>query len=385
MLGAACAALAAPEQGSAPRGPTIRLDHQAGAKATFDVADLGARVLADLAKANREPGQWTDLFAVYVDNGQAERKDQPPVLGSYRVEDGVLRFEPRFPPAPGLRYRAVFNPAQLPKPANPKAEPVVAEFTIPKPAAAAPTVVEMVYPTRDKLPENLLKFYLHFSAPMSRGEAYRHIRLLDAAGKPVESPFLELGEELWDPQGKRFTLFIDPGRIKRGLKPREDIGPVLEAGKRYTLEIDHAWSDAQGNPLKETYRKAFRAAAADEDPPDPKTWKVQPPPAGTSKPLTVTFPEPLDHALLQRLLWLTDARARKVSGTMTVSDEETRWDFTPEQPWRAGTYSLVVDTALEDLAGNSIGRPFEVDVFQPIQHAVKARTVTLPVIIEAGR
>ncbi|MCL6608417.1 MAG: hypothetical protein K6T74_10025, partial [Geminicoccaceae bacterium] len=86
------------------------------------------------------------------------------------------------------------------------------------------------YPTSDQLPENQLRFYIHFSAPMSRGEAYARIRLLDSAGKPIDAAFLELGEELWDPSGKRFTLLIDPGRIKRGLRPREDLGPVLEAG-----------------------------------------------------------------------------------------------------------------------------------------------------------
>ena len=87
-----------------------------------------------------------------------------------------------------------------------------------------PTVVTQVYPTSDKLPENQLKFYLHFSAPMSRGDSYKHIQLLDEKGKAVELPFLELDEELWDPAGKRFTLFFDPGRIKRGLKPREEVG-----------------------------------------------------------------------------------------------------------------------------------------------------------------
>src|SRR5207244_1417841 len=118
--------------------------------------------------------------------------------------------------------------------------------------------------TTNRLPENQLKFYLHFSAPMSRGESYRHIQLLDAAGKPVESPFLELDHELWDPEGKRFTLFIDPGRIKRGLKPREDLGPVLEEGKRYTLVINRAWTDAEDNLLKETYRKTFTVGKPDE-------------------------------------------------------------------------------------------------------------------------
>ena len=104
-----------------------------------------------------------------------------------------------------------------------------------------------VYPSRDLLPENLLQFYIFFSAPMSRGEAYRRITLLDiATGKIVDAPFLELDEELWSPDGTRFTLVFDPGRIKRGLKPREEVGPVLEAGKSYSLVIDRQWLDALG-------------------------------------------------------------------------------------------------------------------------------------------
>src|SRR5262245_1541446 len=172
------------------------------------------------------------------------------MLGSYAVEGEVLRFEPRFPLAPGVRYRAVFDPSKLPGRTG-KADLVAPEFTLPKPKTI-PAAVEQVYPTRSKLPENQLKFYIHFSAPMSQGEAYHHIRLLTASGKEVCSPWLELGEELWSPDGKRFTLFIDPGRIKHGLKPREDLGPVLEEGKTYTLVIDRAWTDANGNPLRET-------------------------------------------------------------------------------------------------------------------------------------
>jgi hypothetical protein len=238
-------------------------------------------------------------------------------------------------------------------------------------------VVEHVYPSKDTLPENQLKFYLHFSAPMSRGEAYRHVRLLDAHGKAIDLPFLELDEELWDGAGKRFTLFFDPGRIKRGLKPREEVGPALEEGKRYTLVIDRAWPDAEGEALKQPYRKSFRVGPPDDNPPDPTTWKLRPPAPGTRAPLVVTFPKPLDHALLHRLIWVTDSQGRKVPGTPAVADEETRWRFTPLQTWAAGTYHLVIDTRLEDLAGNTIGRPFEVDVFRPVQREVKTEAVRL--------
>src|SRR5437762_8966838 len=98
---------------------------------------------------------------------------------------------------------------------------------------------------------------------MRRGHIYEHIRLLDHAGKDVELPFLEINEELWNPDMTRLTLFIDPGRIKRGVKPLEEVGPALENGKRFTLSIDSAWQDAQGQPLKAGFQKTFRVGPTD--------------------------------------------------------------------------------------------------------------------------
>jgi hypothetical protein len=87
--------------------------------------------------------------------------------------------------------------------------------------------------------------------------------------------------------------------------------------------------------------------------------------------------------MLQRALWLVDAEGRRLAGRIAVTDEETRWHFTPERPWTPGAYRLVVDTALEDLAGNSIAKPFEVDVFRPIERQVRTRTVALPFTVSA--
>src|SRR5438128_8167014 len=112
---------------------------------------------------------------------------------------------------------------------------------------------------------------------MASGGAYRHVHLLNAKGKEVEAPFLELDEELWSPDFRRFTLYFDPGRIKRGLKPREDVGPVLEEGKSYTLLIDRDWNDAQGNPLRESFRKTFTVGPPDDEAIDPQKWKIYAP------------------------------------------------------------------------------------------------------------
>jgi hypothetical protein len=355
--------------------PSIRL---ASSGKSVDVVGIPADDLVALSRLAPNSDAWLKILAVSLDKNDTTL---PPMLGAYRVDGTTLRFEPRFPFVPGVVYRVVFDSSQIP--GNKVRQRVQVKLQQPKPAPTTPTVVERIYPTATRLPENQLRFYVHFSTPMSQGEIYRHIQLLDAADKPVDSPFLEIDQELWDPAGKRLTLFIDPGRIKRGLKPREDLGPVLEAGKRYTLVIDRAWTDAEGNPLKEPYRKPFRAGPPEEKAIDPKQWRVQPPDAGGREPVTVLFPAPLDHALLQRLVWVEDDSGRKIAGTVTVGVAETRWQFVPADPWPAGTYRLVADTRLEDRAGNSIARPFEVDVFRPVEREVKTETVKLPFVVPA--
>jgi hypothetical protein len=352
-------------------GPAIRLNGDAAK--TIDVAGLSAKDLEAVGKLGLKDDEWRALFAVYV--APAEGKERgPALLGSYRVEEGMVRFEPRFPLVQGVRYQVVFEPARIPTRAVLKEKTVEKEILLAKPKTE-PTIVTQVYPTTDKLPENQLKVYIHFSAPMSRGDSYKHIKLLDEKGKAVDLPFLELDQELWDSTGQRLTVFCDPGRIKRGLKPREEFGPVLEEGKSYTLVIERDLEDANGNRLKESFKKTFKALAPDDTQPDPKTWKVQAPAAGTKTPVVVIFPKSMDRALLERLVWVTDDRGHKPAGKATVTEKETIWQFTPEKPWEAGTYQLVADTRLEDLAGNSIARPFEVDVFRPVQREVKAETV----------
>src|SRR5262249_32882832 len=162
-----------------------------------------------------------------------------PVLGSYRIAEGDVIFQPRFPLRPGVRYRAIFRAVQ---------PELTATFEIPAVRSAPSTRVEQVYPTTDVLPGNQLKFYVLFSAPIQRAEAWRRIHLYDAAGTLVELPFLELQQEPWDPDYKRLTVLFDPGRIKRGLLPLQETGPAIEEGKHYSLVIDSAWTDAAGSP-----------------------------------------------------------------------------------------------------------------------------------------
>jgi hypothetical protein len=303
---------------------------------------------------------WQEAFVVTVDGNPT------PLLGAYQANGNAIIFVPRFPLQAGLRYRATL-----------RAEPVVsATFEIPA-VRHAPPRVERVFPSANRLPENQLKMYVHFSAPMSRGEAYRHIRLVEGDGREVDVPFLEIEQELWDPAGRRLTLLFDPGRIKRGLVPHNEVGPALKPGGRYTLVVEAGWPDATGTRAVEPFGKEFTVTEADRDPPDPSQWIIAAPRAGTRDPLVVMFPDPMDHALLCSLVTVEG-----VPGDVAASHNETRWSFTPEQPWEASEYRLTVDTALEDLAGNRIGRPFDVDVFERIDRRLRREVHTIPVRIQ---
>jgi hypothetical protein len=287
---------------------------------------------------------WSSVLSIYAADG-----DAPPMLGKYAIEDGSLVFHPRFPLASGVRYRAIFQP--------PGGSPREAWFDGPKRDSTRSTRVVHIYPSEDVLPSNTLRMYVYFSAPMSRGEAWKRIHVLDQDGNPIELPFLVIDQELWDPAYQRLTLLFDPGRIKRGLVLNQQMGPPIAEGKQYTLVIDREWLDARGVPLAEGFRKPFRGGPADRTPPALERWRVSPPKAGTLDALTVDFPKPMDYGLMQRLIDIPG-----VNGTVSVDRGETQWRFAPSQPWKPGDYQLSIDTSLEDLAGNRIDRPFDVDI-----------------------
>ena len=306
--------------------------------------------------------------------------DLPSMLGEYAVVHGVLRFTPGFSLSPGVTYVAIVKPQVLGDDCG-SCTQIIARLDVPAVTREATTVVTQVFPSGPVLPENLLKFYVHFSAPMSRGSVYDFIQLNDDSGRKVELPFLEINEELWDDRMVRLTLIIDPGRIKRGVKPLEDIGPALEEGKRYTLIIDGKMQDGAGVSLKNSFEKVFTVGPPDRTPPDPVQWKIGTPKAGTRDPLVLGFGEPLDSAITRRVIHMTTDAGTTLAGVATMGSEERSWQFVPDVVWSAGRYNLVIEKTLEDLAGNNIGKPFDVDLFEGIDRKRVTGTYKLRFVI----
>jgi hypothetical protein len=141
--------------------------------------------------------------------------------------------------------------------------------------------------------------------------------------------------------------------------------------------VDAAWKDAAGEPLKAGFEKKFATEKPIERGIDPAQWKFEAPAAGSQKPLVVTFPQPLDRALLERTITVLDSAGQPVKGSITISHQERQWEFTPAQAWPKGELALEVDTVLEDLAGNQIGRAFEVE--ERDQGAKRMEKVRIPI------
>jgi len=301
------------------------------------------------------------------------------MLGTHTIEARALRFTPAFPFDPGRPYSVRFDPSRVPG-APKSAPPLLATIARPAGDPTPSTVVTRVYPSGDVVPENLLRMYVEFSAPMGRRSGIEHVTLLNGSGREIPGAILPLDYEFWSPDHRRFTLFFDPGRVKDGILPNREMGRPLTGGGAMTLVISREWRDEHGRPLKDDYRRTFRVSAADTRPLDTASWKIQAPSAGGRNAVVVAFPEPLDHGLLMRALGVTRDRA-PLDGEIAVDAQETRWAFTPRDPWRAGTYELLALDILEDLAGNQIGRAFEVDNFDTVDKSPDPQTSRLPFVI----
>ena len=355
--------------------PTITLaTPSSGALAYVEVAGISSATLRTLDRTALTPEQWVSVLRVAVD------RNAPAVLGEYAVAEGTIRFTPLFPFDEGRQYQVRFDPARLP---GGPADAGVVETTIGRPASTAvpSTVVARVYPSTDVVPENLLRMYVEFSAPMGRKSGVDYITLLDHAGKEIPGAVLPLEYEFWSPDHKRFTVFFDPGRVKKGILPNREMGRPLEVGRSVTLVISHEWPDEHGLPLKEDFRRTLRVGPTDLEPLDTAHWRIQPPPARGRTGLIVTFPEPLDHGLLMRAMGVI-RDGKEVDGEIAVDQLETRWTFTPRDPWRAGSYALLALNILEDVAGNQIGRAFEVDNFESVDKGPNPETITIPFIVK---
>jgi len=215
-------------------------------------------------------------------------------------------------------------------------------------AQPAPEVVA-VQPSGAGVSANLLRLSVVFAAPIE-GAALPRIALSHADGRLLQEPFLQ--QELWSPDGKVLTLLFHPGRVKTGLIAREQQGPILSEGEDVVLSFD-------GRPIKR-----WHIGPVDGNGPVAAAWKLSTVRPGTREPLVVSLDGPIDGRDAGYLA-VVDAGDNLVEGERQLRNGETTWTFTPDSPWKAGVYRLMVHGTLEDPSGNRLGGHFETSIDSP--------------------
>jgi hypothetical protein len=284
------------------------------------------------------------VFVTYDDSP----KNLPPMLGSTYQMPKYWVFKPRFPFELDQLYRAEFTVDSTTVQTYFKPAVWVSGVQVPQ--------VVNVLPGDSILPANLLRLYINFSQPMTRHDAYSYIHLLNHQGDTLNQVFYPAEPPLWDKSGQQLTLLFDPGRIKSGLQPNLQWGPGLKPHKEYQLLVS-GMEDFRGTTLSEVFKFNFRTGATDHISPNVQSWQIQEPKVGTKEPLIVKLDEPVNHAQVEKAFQIIKDNQ---SIPVLVSTNTDLLEISPTLPWLPGSYHLRVFNTLEDLAGNSLRKPFEV-------------------------
>jgi hypothetical protein len=285
-----------------------------------------------------------------------------PSAGRFELLGEEVWFAPRHPFRSGIRYSLLW-PADR---ANPAAGVELGSLELPAADTEPVTSVREIHPTCSEIPHNNLKLYISFSRPMSEGWAGRAVRVLDeGTGEALDGALLPMEPELWDPARQRLTVLFDPGRIKRGLRPHEELGYPLQPGRSVVVAVDEGFRDAAGRRLLAPAVRRYRVGPAERRRVDPGLWRWAWP-TGPGVPLQVAFDRPLDHALLLRCIRVLDADGAELPGEVGIPRGERGASFRPSAAWQRGRrYRVSIDSHLEDLAGNSLRRVFDRDLGRP--------------------
>jgi hypothetical protein len=158
---------------------------------------------------------------------------------------------------------------------------------------------------------------------------------------------------------QRLTVLLDPGRLKRWVGPNVELGPPLKTGERYTLEIGPGMTDMYGRRLHEPFRKRFINGDPVQERISIDKWTILPPAKGSREALALSFPAPLDRALLFHAIAIISTDGLIIEGQVEIDQSETLWRFIPASLWTESEYRIRVGSSLEDVCGNTITGAFD--------------------------
>ncbi len=272
-----------------------------------------------------------------------------PIIGRTKITNTETRFTPKVPFDWNQAYTAIYNST-------------IEHFTIELPSDYKHLKVISVYPSSKLVPANILKWYVRFSKPVNEASIYDHLHFITKKGDTLSNATLFLKNPLISEQGKLLTIWVEPGRQKRELKPNQKLGTVFVPEKEYTLAISKTIKDQSGIPMNKSFQNTFMISEADRTKPNIKKWKLLPPKKNTRFHLEIQTNEILDYGSATHSFSILNNRNSRIEGQWELKNQDSSLVFSPNQSWESGTYKIIINPQLEDTAGNNLERLFDQEI-----------------------
>jgi hypothetical protein len=308
---------------------------------------IGIQIPEDLLQ-----GLPKDSALLFLSVQLLQASDTTSILGSFSNEQEI-EFKPVIPFTRGMHYGVFYQSKKI------------GWFKISDASAIDTPAILAIFPSKDTLPENLLKVYLQFSHSMREGQSEKYIRLIKNGKDTLTDVFLFLQPELWNANRTVLTLWLNPGRIKKDLQPNLKLGSPLNEKTDYQLFVSKEWTDNQGRFLQKNFMHLFYVSKRDSLSPIAENWQLKLPKPSTKTALEISLLEPLDHFLLLECLHIKNKAGKVVEGIFTTADNDRKINFLPKEAWIETDYILEIESRIEDLAGNNLNRVFDRDLTLP--------------------
>ena len=272
-------------------------------------------------------------------------RDLRGILGTLYKENQETVFKPLVPFNTNTNYTLLFNNKVLVFSIEPAVDRRIFKVTA-------------IYPHTDKVPANVLKWYIQFSTPVNPVKIYNHITFLDDAGNPINRSILNLGAPLLSQDGTLLTVWVEPGRQKQLLGPNLELGAVFTPHTTYGLQIAKTLKDQEGNALGKSHLHTFTTTLPDTKKPSLEQWKIIAPQASQLSTLKIKINDHLDYGSLINALSI-QYEGKSLEGTLAWDGVEKLIEFTPITNWKKGSYTIYIKVTLEDTAGNNLQHLFD--------------------------
>lgn len=295
---------------------------------------------------DKQPSELLKVFMI-----QEGKESQTPLLGLYSKNEDTIFFQPQFELGDGLSFNAHFYHKNDTVKTFYKTPSINLNIT-------NEIFVKEVFPRSNKIPKNILTFYIEFSEPMLEDEsAFRYVNLYNENKEII--PHVWLNKSTWI-SDKMLMLMIHPGRVKRGIRYYDNLGDVFYVGKKYYLEITDKVKPLYKNSKVKSFTKGFEIIDPTASCPKILQNKFSIPRRNSKEKLKIVFDKPMDlYSILGGISINIYSMDINIQGKFIPGSDDTEWYFIPEKPWTEKKYTLIFNKYVSDPSGNGLIKPFE--------------------------